>query len=90
MFHGRNFSGFASASEFCEWVEVGIDAYIPHRKYQVKPHSSPWFSAACAAVIVHRNHFFRLYQQNKFSESKVKFKQASNRCKRVLEAAKPA
>ena len=71
----------------CEWAQVGIDVYIPHCKYQVKPHSSPWFSAACAAVIVHRNHFFRLYQPNK-SESKVKFRQASNRCKRALEAAK--
>ena len=76
------------ASEFCECVQVGIDVYIPHRKYQVKPHSSPWFSAACAAAIVHRNYFFRLYQQNKSSESKVKFRQASNHCKRVLEAAK--
>ena len=80
----------AAASEFCEWVQVGIDVYIPHRKYQVKPHSSPWFSAACAAAIVHRNHFFHLYQQNKSSESKVKFRQASNCCKRVLEAAKLA
>ena len=33
----------AAASELCEWVQVGIDVYIPHRKYQVKPHSSPWF-----------------------------------------------
>ena len=80
----------AAASEFCEWVQVGIDVYIPHRKYQVKPHSSPWFSAACAAVIVHRNHFFHLYQEDKSSDSKVKFRQASNRCKRVLEAAKLA
>ena len=80
----------AVAREFCEWVQVGTDAYIPHRKYQVKPHSSPWFSAACAAAIVHRNHFFHLYQQNKSSESKGKFRQASNRCHRVLEAAKLA
>ena len=80
----------AAASEFCEWVQVGIDVYIPHRKYQVKPHSSPWFSAACAAAIVHRNHFFHLYQQNESSESKVKFRQAINYCKRVLEAAKLA
>ena len=62
--------------------------YIPHRKYQVKPHSSPWFSAACAAAIVYRNHFFCLYQQNKSSEYKVKLRQASNRSKSVLEAAK--
>ena len=34
-------SASAAASEFCEWVQVGIDVYIPHRKYQVKPHSSP-------------------------------------------------
>ena len=80
----------AAASEFCEWVQVGIDVYIPHRKYQVKPHSSPWFSAACAAAIVHRNHFFCLYQREKSSDSKVKFRQASNQCKRVLEAAKLA
>ena len=43
----------AAASEFCEWAQVGIDVYVPYRKYQVKPHSSPWFSAACAAAIVH-------------------------------------
>ena len=32
-----NLGASASASEFCEWVQVGIDAYIPHRKYEVKP-----------------------------------------------------
>ena len=80
----------AAASTFCEYVQVGIDVYIPHRKYQVNPHSSTWFSAACAASIIHRNHFFRLYQRDKSSDSKVKFRQASNRCKSVLEAAKLA
>ena len=34
--------------------------------------------------------FFRLSQREKSSDSKVKFRQASNRCKRVLEAAKLA
>ena len=76
--------------EFCEWVPVGIHAYIPHRKYQVKPHSSPWFSAVCAAAVAHRNHFFCLYQKDKSSASKVKFRKASNHCKRVLKAAKLA
>ena len=38
-------SASAAASEFCEWVQVGIDVYILHRKYQVKPHSSLRFSA---------------------------------------------
>ena len=83
-------SASAAANEFCEWVQVGIDVYIPHHKYQVKPHSSPWFSTACAVAIVHRNHFFHLYQQNKSPESKVKFRQVSSCCKRVLEAAKLA
>ena len=63
--------------------------YIPHRKYQVKSHSFPLFSAACAAAIVHRNHFFCLYHKDKSANSKVKVRQATNRCKRVLEAAKP-
>ena len=39
---------------------------------------------------VQRNHFLCLFQQNKSCESKVKFGQASNRCKRVLEIAKIA
>ena len=87
MFHGGI---SAAASGFSEWVQVGIDAYIRHRKYHVKPHSFPWFLAACATAIVHRNHLFRLYQKDKSSDSKVKFRQASNHCKRVLEAAKLA
>ena len=49
-------SASAPASEFCEWVQAGI--YIPHRKYQVRSPSSPWFSAVCAAAIARRNHFF--------------------------------
>ena len=36
------------------------------------------------------NYFFRLYQKNKSSGSKVKFRQASNHYKRVLEAVKLA
>ena len=71
----------AVASEFCESVQVRIDVYIPYQKYQVKPHLSPWFSAACAAVIVHRNHFFCLYQIDKSSQSIIKFRKASSRCK---------
>ena len=31
-------SASAAASEFCELVQVGVDVYIPHRKYQVKTH----------------------------------------------------
>ena len=62
-------SASAAAGQFREHVQVGIDIYIPHRKYQVKPHSSLWFSAACAAAIVRRNHFLRLYQKDKSQES---------------------
>ena len=46
--------GSAAASEFFEWVQVGIDVS------NVNPQSSTWFSAACAAVMAHRNHFFPL------------------------------
>ena len=79
-------SASAATSGFCEWVQVGL--YIPQRKCQFKSHSSPWFSAACAAAIVHRNHYFGLYQQNKSSEFEGMFRQASNRCKSALEPAK--
>ena len=82
MFHERygvfKLDGFAAASEFCEWVQVGIDEYIPHGKNQAKPHSCLWFLAACAAAILHRNGFFCFYQKDSY------------RCKRVLEDAKLA
>ena len=45
------FSFSAAVREFCDYVQVGIDVCISPRKYQVKPHSSPWFSAVCAAAI---------------------------------------
>ena len=51
-----------AAAEFCECVQVGIDAYIIHHEYKVKSHSFPWFSAACAAKVNCSNHFFCLYQ----------------------------
>ena len=78
-------SSSAAASEFCDWGQVGIHAYIPHRKNQAKHHSPTWFSAACVAAIVHRNHFFCLYQQNDSSESKVKFRRAIIPTKRFLK-----
>ena len=34
-------SASGATSKFYEWVQVGIDVYNPHRKYLVKPHSSP-------------------------------------------------
>ena len=36
--HIFKLSASATASEFCEGVQVGIDVDIPHKKYQVKPH----------------------------------------------------
>ena len=53
---------------------------LSHCKYQVKPQVSSQFEATCAATMVHRNYFF-------LSVSNVEFRQASNHCKGVLEAA---
>ena len=38
---------FTAASDFCEWIQLATDVCISHGKYQVKPHTSPWFSATC-------------------------------------------
>ena len=45
--HIFKLSTSAAASEFCGWVKVGTDVYIPHRKYQVKPHSSLVLNCLC-------------------------------------------
>ena len=59
-----------------------------------------WLSAACAACVVLlvllvllvfiEIIFFRLYQKDKSSDSKINLRQASNCCKMALEAAKVA
>ena len=66
-------------------VQVNIDVYITHHKYQVKPHLYAFLSAAFSAAMSHRNHFFGLHQQNKFSLSKAKFRQSSNCCQGFLK-----
>ena len=48
------------------------------------------FRSLCCCYSSQKLLFFCLYQQNKSSESKVKFRQASNHWKRVLGAAKLA
>ena len=62
-----------AASELCEWVQLGIDVYIPQPKYQIMRHSFSWFSAASTAVIAHifSELTFFLSVPAKSSESKV-------------------
>ena len=75
-------------TKFCEWSQISINRYIPHHNYQIKLHSSAWYSTVFTDVKVHINHFFCFHKQNKSFPSKVKFRQASNCYKRRLEAAK--
>ena len=51
------------ASELAEWIQIGIDEYIPHRRYQLKPHSAPWFGSDCAAALADRNRLFNLLSE---------------------------
>ena len=73
------------AKEITSWLQVGIDAFIPSRKYQVKSHSAPWFSPAIAAAISHRNHFYHLYQRCSTEENRNLFVRARNDCKKIIE-----
>ena len=66
---------YATSTKFVEWAQVGID--VPHPKY-INPYSSPWFSAACVAAIVHRDYFFHLHRQNESSACKVMFTETIN------------
>ena len=74
--------------EISSWIQAGIDAFIPCRKFQARPNSSPWFSPACAAAIAHRNHYFHTYKSQPNAENRDLLRKASNSCKRVLNNAK--
>ena len=77
-----------AADELSQWINLGMEIYIPSRTYQIKAHSQPWYTPACAAAIAHRNHFFKKYHLLGTLDSKRLFREARNRCKRVLEDAK--
>jgi len=76
------------ASYVTSWIQAGMESFIPSRRFQVKPHSSPWFSSHCAAAISNRNHYFHIYQQNNSPENRRLFTIARNHCKKVLSNAK--
>ena len=76
------------ASLITDWVLSGMDTFIPHKKYQQKPNSQPWFGPECAAAIAHRNHFFHLYHQNRCAANLEAFQRARNQCHKVLRDAK--
>ena len=39
-----------AAKEITEWVKISIDCCIPRRKFQLKPHSSSWFTPCATAI----------------------------------------
>ena len=88
LYHLKNIIASAAGNNFSGWVQFGIGVYIPHCKYQVKSPSWPLLSFVSAAAIAHRIRFFCQYKQIKFFACNVKFIQASNHCKSVLETAK--
>ena len=77
-----------AASLITDWVLAGIENFIPHKKYQQKPNSQPWFTPECAAAIAHRNHFYHLYHRDHCDETSAAFRTARNNCHRVLKEAK--
>ena len=77
-----------AADEVTDWIQIGMDLFIPSRTYQVKSHSQPWFTPACAAVISHRNHYFHQFHRDGSREAHHQFRLAMNNCKKVLENAK--
>ena len=74
--HGATYA----AKEITEWVEISIDCYIPHRKFQLKPHSSPWFTPSCATAIAHPNHYFHQYNRNANPDNKKLCCDSHNHC----------
>ena len=76
-----------AAQEVTEWIQLGMEVYIPSRRYQQKTHSQPWFSPECAAAICQRNFLFHKYQRDRTVENLSLFTAARRRCKKTLDLA---
>ena len=69
------------------WSRSVFTATFLNRKFQLKPHSSRWFTRSCAAAIAHRNLYFHQYHRNATPENKKLVCDSRNHCKRVLKDA---
>lgn len=56
-------------------------------KYQIKPQSSPCFTAAGATGITNRNHIFRVCQLDSSGPNKYLFVATRTKCKHVFDGA---
>ena len=83
------FSASAAAKKLCEWVQVGIDVslIINIRPCLIHPHGVQLLVMLPQFIEI-TFFIFHFHQQNKSSESNVKFRKVSNCCKSVLEVAK--
>ena len=63
----------AGVCDFCELVQIGLDLYIFHRKYQSKSFSSPWFSATCVAVCTNKRDLVSYMQSSAKHSIVVKY-----------------
>ena len=83
-----NLNASNAAAELTDWLNIGMDLFIPSKTYQTQSHSQPWFSPACAAAISHRNHYFKLFHRSNTPEHRQLFRTARNKCQRILAEAK--
>ena len=42
-----------AADELSQWINLGMEIYIPLRTYHIRAHSQHWYTPACAAPIAH-------------------------------------
>ena len=83
-------SASAATSKLCGWIQVRIDVCILIITIRSSLTHVHGFQLLVLLPEFIENTFFCFYQQNKLWESKVKFRQAINCCKRVLKVAKIA
>ena len=81
-----NLDSSTAASEFRGRVHVGITVYIPHRIYRLKSYLHEFQLLVLLPYLMEMTYFLCTNRINLVS--KGKFRQTSDRCKRVLEATK--
>lgn len=69
-------------------IKTSMAAFILSRKYQEKTQSFPSFTPACSTAILHRNNYFRLYQNDNSRHNRCLFFTVRNKYKRIHEGVK--
>lgn len=78
----------STADQITEWIQCGIDSYVPSSFKPGRPNSPKWFTADCQRAVLRKNQAFHSWLVSQSPETRAAYISARNSCSRVIDQSK--